>query len=217
MKKLIIFGFEGTIADTSPGTLYCFNTTAAAMGYPPIARDALCYTIGLTLEQSFEKLYGMKADEIEYAVNNYSKLYSQKGEEMLLIYEGIESSLKKLKESGCKLAIATQQNRRYVNDMLTNHEDIGRLFDVVCATDVGTNLNKCDLIRQACDNLGVSVEDSVLVGDSSVDAYGAQSVGMDFVAVLYGLGFKSVEDANQFNCKAYINSAADLYSRLSVL
>ncbi len=217
MKKLIIFGFEGTIADTSPGTLYCFNTTAAAMGYQPIARESLVDTIGLTLEQSFEKLFGMKEDEIEYAVNNYSKLYSQKGEEMLLLYEGIEKSLQKLKDCGCKLAIATQQNARYLNDMLQTREEIGKLFDAVCATDVGTNLNKCDLLRQACDSLNVSIEDSVLVGDSSVDAIGAKEVGMDFVAVLYGMGFKTKSDAEAFDCKEYVNSAADLYSRLSVL
>lgn len=33
MKKLVIFGFDGTLADTAPGILYCFNTTAVAMGY----------------------------------------------------------------------------------------------------------------------------------------------------------------------------------------
>ena len=27
MKKLIIIGYDGTIADTSPGILYCMNTT----------------------------------------------------------------------------------------------------------------------------------------------------------------------------------------------
>ncbi len=217
MKKLIIFGFEGTIADTSPGTLYCFNTTASAMGYSPVDRDALQKIIGATLEQGFERLYGMKGDEIQYAVNNYSKLYSQKGEEMLMLYDGIESSLLELKKNGYKLAIATQQNKRYTTDMLKTHHDIGKLFDIVCATDVGSNLNKCDLIMQACNGLGISVQDSVFVGDSYVDADGARQVGMDFAAALYGIGFKSKEEAERYNCVAYLYSAADIYSRLSVL
>lgn len=217
MKKLIIFGFEGTIADTSPGTLYCFNTTASAMGYSPVDRDALQKIIGATLEQGFEILYGMKDDEIQYAVNNYSKLYSQKGEEMMMMYDGIESSLSKLKKDGYKLAIATQQNKRYTADMLKTYHDIGNLFDIVCATDVGSNLNKCDLIMQACNGLGISVQDSVLVGDSYVDAEGARRVGMDFAAVIYGVGFKSKEEVEGYNCVAYLYSAEDIYSRLSVL
>ena len=41
MKKLIILGFDGTIADTAPGILYCMNTTALSMGYTPVAHDIL--------------------------------------------------------------------------------------------------------------------------------------------------------------------------------
>ncbi len=49
MKKLIILGFDGTIADTAPGILYCMNTTALSMGYTPVAHDALYGVIGVSL------------------------------------------------------------------------------------------------------------------------------------------------------------------------
>ena len=65
--------------------------------------------------------------------------------------------------------------------------------------------------------LGISVQDSVLVGDSYVDAEGARRVGMDFAAVIYGVGFKSKEEVEGYNCVAYLYSAEDIYSRLSVL
>lgn len=35
MKKLIIFDYDGTLADTSPGIRYCYNTTASSMGFAP--------------------------------------------------------------------------------------------------------------------------------------------------------------------------------------
>ena len=59
------------------------------MGYTPVAHNALYGVIGVSLEQGFMNLYGMKEDEIEYAMNQYSKLYSIKGEEMILLYDGI--------------------------------------------------------------------------------------------------------------------------------
>lgn len=105
MKKLIIFGFDGTIADTSPGILYCFNTTASAMGYTPIDHNALYGVIGIPLKQGFHKLFNMKDDEIEYAANNYSKLYSQKGKEMFTFYPEIENTLKKLKKVAINLQL----------------------------------------------------------------------------------------------------------------
>lgn len=216
MKKLVIFGFDGTLADTSPGILYCFNTTAAAMGYEPVERDALYGIIGIPLEQGLKQLYGMSDDEIEYASNNYSKLYSQKGKEMFTLYDGLKDSLNALKEIGCKLAVATQKHIMFATDMLRSY-GILDMFDAVCATDVDTNLTKDALLLQACGRLGVDVNDSILIGDSDVDALGAEKVGMDFAAALYGLGFKSKEEAEKYKCRAYINSAADIPVQLEML
>ena len=215
MKKLIIIGYDGTIADTSPGILYCMNTTANAMGYTPVHHDALYGVIGVSLEQGFMSLYGMKEDEIEYAMNNYSKLYSIKGEEMFLIYDGIEESLRRLKESGCKLAIVTQKNAKFINNMLGVYKTIGEQFDIVCATDVDIDMEKSDMLLKVCEELGISVEDSIFIGDSYVDALAAQEVGMDFVAALYGWGFRSREDVKDYPCALCINSAAELFKKIS--
>ncbi|MER2080565.1 MAG: HAD family hydrolase [Ruminococcus sp.] len=215
MKKLIIIGYDGTIADTSPGILYCMNTTANAMGYTPVHHDALYGVIGVSLEQGFMSLYGMKEDEIEYAMNNYSKLYSIKGEEMFLIYDGIEESLRRLKESGCKLAIVTQKNAKFINNMLGVYKTIGEQFDIVCATDVDIDMEKSDMLLKVCEELGISVEDSIFIGDSYVDALAAQEVGMDFAAALYGWGFRSREDVKDYPCALCINSAAELFKKIS--
>lgn len=217
MKQLVIIGFDGTIADTSPGVLYCMNTTAITMGYTPVPHDRLYGIIGVSLEQGFMQLYGMKEDEIEYAMNNYSKLYSMKGEEMILLYDGIDESLRKLKENGCKLAIVTHKHIRFITNMLGVYNAIGEQFDAVCATDVDTNLEKSDMLLKVCDQLGVAVEDSIFVGDSYVDALAAQSVGMDFAAALYGLGFRTREDVGEYKCREYLNSAEEIYSKLSAL
>lgn len=52
------------------------------MGYEPVEHSALYGVIGAPLEYGFKTLFNMSDDEIEYAVKNYSKLYSQKGKEM---------------------------------------------------------------------------------------------------------------------------------------
>lgn len=64
----------------------------------------------------------MSDDEIEYAVKNYSKLYSQKGKEMFTVYDGIYDALRELKKSGFKLAIATQKHRMFTTDILETYE-----------------------------------------------------------------------------------------------
>ena len=218
MKKLIIIGYDGTIADTSPGILYCMNTTANAMGYTPVHHDELYGVIGVSLEQGFMRLYGMKEDEIEYAMNNYSKLYSIKGEEMFLIYDGIEDSLRMLRNSGCKLAIVTQKNQKFIHNILGVYKNIGEHFDTVCASDVDIELEKSDMLRKVCAELGIMEQDSIFVGDSYVDALAAQEVGMDFAAALYGLGFRSEDETKQYqNCRACLKNAGEIYTKLSKL
>lgn len=209
MKKLVIFGFDGTLADTSPGILYCINTTATAMGYEPVEHNALYGVVGFPIEESFRKLFDMSDDEIEYATKNYSKLYSQKGKEMFTIYDGMEQTLKELRENGVKLAIATQKHIMYTSDMLEIF-DVAELFDAVSATDVGVGTTKSDSLLQVCGELGISVEDSVLVGDSGIDAEGAQNVGMDFIAALYGWGFKNEDEAKRYVCKGCVDSPSKI-------
>ncbi len=217
MKKLIIIGFDGTIANTAPGILYCMNTTALSMGYTPVSHDELYGVIGVSLEQGFMKLYGMKEDEIEYAMNQYSKLYSIKGEEMILIYDGIDDSLKKLKESGFKLAIVTQKNEKFINNMLSVYNYIGDLFDTVCATNVERDMTKTDMLLKVCADLEVEPSDALFVGDSYVDAEAARDAGVDFAAVLYGWGFRKKADAEQYDCREYINTARELGYKLPVI
>ena len=217
MKKLIIIGFDGTIANTAPGILYCMNTTALSMGYTPVSHDELYGVIGVSLEQGFMKLYGMKEDEIEYAMNQYSKLYSIKGEEMILIYDGIDDSLKKLKESGFKLAIVTQKNEKFINNMLGVYNYIGDLFDTVCATTVERDMTKTDMLLKVCADLEVETSDALFVGDSYVDAEAAQEAGVDFAAVLYGWGFRKKADAEQYDCREYINTARELGYKLPLI
>ena len=181
MKKLIIIGYDGTIADTSPGILYCME------------------------------------DEIEYAMNNYSKLYSIKGEEMFLIYDGIEDSLRMLRNSGCKLAVVTQKNEKFINNMLGVYKTIGELFDEVCATNVDVDMTKSEMLLKVCKELDVAPADSIFIGDSYVDALAAKEVGMDFAAALYGWGFRSREDAERYDPKICIGSAEELYKKISLL
>ncbi len=216
MKKLVILGFDGTIADTTPGTLYCLNTIATSMGYKPVDHEALLSVVDGQLRVAFNKLYNMSEDEIEYAVKNYSKLYSQKGTEMFTLYKGMEDNLRKLREKGYKIAIATHKHRMYTKDIL-EAQGLSELFDAVCATDVDVELEKNDLILQACEILGVSVEESIFVGDGVIDAISAEEAGIDFAAALYGWGFKTKADAEKYNCKAYINSADELYDKISMV
>jgi phosphoglycolate phosphatase len=67
-------------------------------------------------------------------------------------------------------------------------------------SDIERKLKKSDIIRLCLEEMGCyDYKQAVYVGDGESDGKGANSVGVDFIAVTYGFGFKTEEDAKRFN------------------
>ena len=210
MKKLIIFDFDGTLADTSLGIQHCYNATAEAMGYEPHSeREDFFGVIGGSLEHGFSKLWPqMSPEEISRAVAEYRERYALEGIALPApLYPGMKETLEALKEKGLKLAVSTLKHCRFIHRMMDDLK-ISSLFDVVCAYQNGES--KRDLLEEACHLTGVLPEECILVGDSAFDGKGAQEFDVDFAAVIYGWGFRKKEDAEPYGPIAYLNAPKEL-------
>lgn len=62
--------------------------------------------------------------------------------------------------------------------------------------------------------MGTDKSDAVRIGDSFYDVVGAEQAGIDFIAVTYGFGFKSEEDAKKYDCAAVCESVSALVKYL---
>lgn len=216
MKKLVIFDFDGTIADTSPGIRHCYNATAAAMGYTPHPeREDFYGIIGGSLEHGFAKLWPqMRQEEIQQAVTEYRGRYASQGIALPApLYPGMKETLEALKAKGFYLAIATLKHKRFIGRMLEDLK-INRLFDAVCAYQNGET--KQDLLEEACHLAGAAPKESLLVGDSTFDGQGAQACGMEFAAALYGWGFRGEEDTAPYHPVACLRQPQDLAAVLGL-
>ncbi|HIY27554.1 MAG TPA: HAD hydrolase-like protein [Firmicutes bacterium] len=213
-KRLIIFDYDGTLADTSPGIRYCYNATADAMGYVPhLAREDFFGVIGGSLEDGFHKLWPqMTPEEISRAVVQYRERYASEGRKLPApLYDGMRETLMVLKKLQFRLAVATLKHERFIHGMLEDN-DIDGLFDAVCAY-TGSE-TKSGLLRKACTLTEVSPEESLLVGDSAYDGKGAREVPMDFAAVLYGWGFRQKEETAPYAPVMVLNRPAELLAAL---
>lgn len=215
MKQLVIFDFDGTIADTSPGIRHCYNATAAAMGYAPhLEREDFFGVIGGSLEHGFARLWPqMSSEEVARAVTEYRERYAKEG--VLLpapLYPEMKETLEALKAKGMKLAVATLKHKRFIRQMMESLE-IYHLFDAVCAYQNGET--KQQLLEEACHLTEATAKESLLVGDSAYDGEGAQASGMAFAAALYGWGFRREEDAAPYCPVKYLHSPGELLSLFS--
>lgn len=216
MKRLAIFDFDGTLADTSEGILYCYDHGAAQLGYVPAPREQYEGVIGGHVDAGFRKVYGMDRALSERAMQIYRKLYQEKGMYLAHLYDGMERTLRRLKDAGIRIALATLKHERFAEKMLQNL-GVADYFDCICAFDGSAGCDKKVLLHRVCRTLNIPEQDSVLIGDSVFDAIGAEQAGMDFLAVTYGLGFRNAAQAQEQANVGVLASADEIYPALICL
>lgn len=117
------------------------------------------------------------------------------------IYPGIEDLLENLKRLGFLLGVATNKREDYAKDLL-DKLNLSNYFDIICAMDMGGKSNKKDLIMNCINSLESQKEDTIMIGDSENDRSAASQCEVEFIAVMYGFGFK---DHTPEDCKTVHN------------
>lgn len=188
--KLVVFDFDGTIADTSEGILDAHRFALKSMGREIPEESILRSVIGGNLLATYKEKFGFADTEARKAVELYRKRYAKEGIYKAQLYDGFEKMLQSLKDSGAYIGVATLKAEKFANIML-RHMDISQYFDYICGMDENDTLDKAALIKKCMKHLGCKQIETVLVGDSFNDLKGAEIAGVDFIAVSYGFGFKN--------------------------
>ena len=191
MNKLIVFDFDGTIADTSEGIFNSIRYTQKMMGLPEITAEQMRSHVGPPIEESYNRSFGLVRGELKRAIAFHKEYAVKQGYRELRLYDGIIETLERLRSSGYKTAVATLKVQDTVDKILDSFK-IKDKFDFVAGiTDPSS---KAELVLKCAGQLGCSKSETILIGDSEYDAIGAQNAQVDFIAVTYGFGFKPESD-----------------------
>lgn len=186
--KLVIFDFDGTIADTSGGILDSHRFALAAMGREVPSEAELRGVIGGNLLKIYRERFGFAEPDAREAVRIYRERYADVGIHNAKLYPGFAEMVKELKNKGYKVGVATLKAEIFAKIML-KELGIAVYFDEVCGMDPNDGLDKAGLILKCCELCGCNREEAILVGDSNNDYIGAQQAGVKFIGVTYGFGF----------------------------
>lgn len=202
----VLFDFDGTVADTGEGIFACVKSAIAAVGFEPLDEKLLRTFIGPPIFDSFRNTAGMTDEQSEKAVAEYRKAYSEGGIYKFKLYDGIEALLRKLHESGVKIAIASSKPAVFIN-RITDYLDLGDIIDCVSCPDCdGVHKSKAELILNAVGEFGASKERTLMIGDRHFDIDGANLAGIESVGVTFGYG--SREELKKAGA-TYIAGSAD--------
>lgn len=209
--RAVVFDVDGTLLDTSEGVLSSVRYTIGAHGLAALPEEELRRFIGPPIQDSFARAYGLTGDILQELATTFRDRY--KGDDLFraVPYDGIFEVFDALKSRGIPIAVATYKREDYAKRIM-HHFGFDRYTDIIYGADHENRLKKADIIRKCVESAGVTeFRNAVMVGDSENDAVGAQKMGLAFVGVTYGFGFRRKEEVLRYeNAAGCAASPAEL-------
>lgn len=191
-KKLIIFDMDGTLINSSITIANAINFVRAKLGLDPMDRNLIMKKVNDHEINPAKFFYGVEHFTKEQE-KWFSEYYSHNHDKELALYDGIKGLLLSLVARDIKIAVATNAYRRSAMESL-RYLAVHELFDIVaCHDDVSRGKPYPDMLHKILQELNISADEALFVGDGTRDQIASQRAGIDYLMVNWG--FSEYEDA----------------------
>lgn len=182
---LIIWDWDGTIADSTGMITQALIKAADEAGLPPLSAERARSIIGLGLKESIFTLYGdIPQAQAQALAANYNRHYYA-GEHQVVLFDGIADTIAAIAKCGCKQAVATGKGRRGLNTALQD-SGLGRYFSSTKTVDECFSKPHPQMLDELMDELVAMPQRTLMIGDSQYDMQMGKNAGVVTAAVSYG-------------------------------
>ncbi len=203
MKKIILFDFDGTIADTIPTIILILRKISGEFGYDHLKDIPVEKFQDHKILESLKKLHIpiLKLPFILKRVNDeYKKIIP-----FAKPIPKIKQLIIKLKKMGFSLGILSSNKKENINLFLT-HNKID-LFDYIYAEK--TIFGKAKALNRFMKKNNLKSEDIIYIGDEIRDIEAAQKNNIKVVAVSWG--FNSKKALQKYKPDYIVDSPEELF------
>jgi phosphoglycolate phosphatase len=184
--RLIVFDWDGTLMDSETQIVHALFGAIADLRLEARSADQCRNIIGLGLQEAVEALYpGRDADFVAHFVERYRHHWFAISDHSEL-FPGTRETLQLLKEAGFLLAIATGKGRLGLDQVL-DHTGLHGVFAATRCADETRSKPHPQMLEEILTQLGVTAQQSLMVGDTEYDMHMARQAGVYPVAVSYGV------------------------------
>lgn len=190
--RLIIFDFDGTLADTHRTIIATVQQTLCELGLPIASEEAIAATIGLPLRDCYRH-YLPELDDaaLDACEATHHRLFdinrkANPPEPFPHVLETIQS----LRAEGIKTTIASSRTSFSLRDLLA---DMGLADDfdyVLGSEDVTRAKPDPEPVLQTLRKMGIAASQTLVVGDMAVDILMGARAGCRTCGVTFGNGTK---------------------------
>lgn len=208
--KVIIFDFDGTIADTLDAVVGITNRLATEYGYKQTDPEQLAQIRNMSSRDIVRKS-GIALFQIPFLLRRI-KLDLRNDIQQIKPIGGIKEALTKLRTQGSKLGILTSNSEENVKVFLKKHE-MQDLFSFIYAEP--TLFSKHKILNQFIKKNNFIPEEVIYVGDETRDIEASRKIPIKVIAVSWG--FNSESALAKHNPDFLIHQPSELIDIMSSL
>lgn len=177
--------------DSQARIVACLQCAAEEMQLHPLTENTLKNVIGLGLNEAVLSLYPqLKDKQVGHFADRYRYHFITANDTPSGLFSNVRHMLQQLIDKGFMLAIATGKARRGLEPVLIE-TGLKTLFHGSRCADETRSKPHPQMLEELLDEFGVMVDDAIMVGDTEYDMLMAKSLGMDALAVSYGVHDKA--------------------------
>jgi phosphoglycolate phosphatase-like HAD superfamily hydrolase len=206
--KLVIWDFDGTLADTRPQIEAAIDHTLRTLGVDPGLREDWLACVGLPLEEGVRRVCVPLGFEPEPVLGIYRGFVNAGNDHLVREFEGMAGLLEELRRLGVPMAIASSKRGPLLRRQLKALGWEGWFDPIVTPDEVAAAKPDPESLHRVLAIRGLRPEEAVMVGDAPFDLEMAERAGVPSVAV--GHGFASEDALAAWHPRAYAADTAAL-------
>ena len=187
--KLIIFDFDGTLADTRQLIVETMQQTIRELGLTPCTDEQCASMIGLPLKQAFIELIPMSEEMGGRCVDTYRRIFNKNNAAYVIpTFPNVLDTLLRLSSKGYILTIASSRSRKSLLDFVHTMQ-LEEVFPYILgADDVVHAKPHPEPVLRTLEAFGCSPDEALVVGDMKYDILMGRRAGTHTCGVTYGNG-----------------------------
>ncbi len=193
---LVIFDWDGTLADSTAVIKRALQRSADDVGYPIPTDAQASFIIGLGLRPALEHAVPTLREEDLPRLTDRFRHHFIAGENEIVLFDGVPDMLAALKSRGHWLAVATGKSRKGL-DRAFDTLGLREYFVASRCADEGFSKPHPGMLHALFDVTGMSPSDAVMIGDTTHDLQLAENAGTAAIGVTYGAHERALLEAHQ--------------------
>lgn len=189
--KAVIFDLDGTLVDSAPDIALALNRTLADRGLGPLDLETVRTLIGEGATRLVELAYdalGAAPGDLDAEVARYLDYSYDNPVQRSSLYRDAKPALHAMAKAGVALGVCTNKSERLAREVLGHFGLLGIMSSVVGADSTPKRKPHPMPLLRVIEELGVSADACLYVGDTEIDRDCAAAAGMRCRIVHWGLG-----------------------------